>query len=113
MKEAEHRGITLDALKLYLVTRLNLAAPAYYHLEDANFKVYIAFFTAFAIYFDDTYPDDPDALVGSLLLPRRITWLCRSRSGEIYIDFHAGETREAVRQANNWMRIWAHELEGV
>ncbi|KAK0446569.1 uncharacterized protein EV420DRAFT_1570129 [Desarmillaria tabescens] len=26
--------------------------------------LYIAFYTAFAIYFDDVYPDDPDALVG-------------------------------------------------
>ncbi|KAK0432603.1 uncharacterized protein EV420DRAFT_1755377, partial [Desarmillaria tabescens] len=64
MKEAEHRGYALDALRPYLVTGLNITASAYHHLDDVNVKVYIAFYTTFAIYFDDVYPDDPDALVG-------------------------------------------------
>ncbi|KAK0442254.1 isoprenoid synthase domain-containing protein [Desarmillaria tabescens] len=64
MKEAERRGYALDALRPYLVTSLNITASAYHHLEDLNVKVYIVMFTAFAIYFDDAYPDDPDALVG-------------------------------------------------
>ncbi|KAK0197898.1 isoprenoid synthase domain-containing protein [Armillaria mellea] len=64
MKEVERRGYTLDALQPYLVTGLNIAASAYHHVDNINIKVYIAIYTAFAIYFDDAYPDDPDALVG-------------------------------------------------
>ncbi|KAK0440732.1 isoprenoid synthase domain-containing protein [Armillaria borealis] len=64
MKEVEHRGYALEALQPYLVTGLNIAASAYHHIDDVNIKVYIAIYTAFAIYFDDAYPDDPDALVG-------------------------------------------------
>ncbi|PBK89268.1 terpenoid synthase [Armillaria gallica] len=64
MKEVEHRGYALEALQPYLVTGLNIAASAYHHIDNINIKVYIAIYTAFAIYFDDAYPDDPDALVG-------------------------------------------------
>ncbi|PBK64233.1 terpenoid synthase, partial [Armillaria solidipes] len=51
-------------LEPYLTVELNIAASAYHHLANDDVKVYIAFFTAFATYFDDTYPDDPDTLVG-------------------------------------------------
>ncbi|SJL03224.1 uncharacterized protein ARMOST_06572 [Armillaria ostoyae] len=64
MKEVEHRGYALDALQPYLVPGLNIAASAYHHVDNVNIKVYIAIYTAFVLYFDDAYPDDPDALVG-------------------------------------------------
>ncbi|KAK0506691.1 hypothetical protein EDD18DRAFT_1375171 [Armillaria luteobubalina] len=64
MKEVERRGYALEPLQPYLETRLNLAASAYHHVDNVNVKVYIAIYTAFAIYFDDTYPDDTDALAG-------------------------------------------------
>ncbi|KAK0442258.1 isoprenoid synthase domain-containing protein [Desarmillaria tabescens] len=63
-KEAERRGYALDALKPYLTVGLNITASAYHHLVNVDVKVYIVFFTAFATYFDDVYPDDPDALIG-------------------------------------------------
>ncbi len=64
IKEGERRGYPLDLLKPYLTVGLNIAASAYHHLANDDVKVYIAFFTAFATYLDDTYPDDPDTLVG-------------------------------------------------
>ncbi|KAK0197876.1 isoprenoid synthase domain-containing protein [Armillaria mellea] len=63
MKEVERRGYALDTLQPYLVTGLNIAASAYHHVDNVNVKVYIAIYTAFATYFDDAYPDDPDALI--------------------------------------------------
>ena len=63
VKEVERRGYALDALQPYLVTGLNIAASTYHHVDNVNVKVYIAIYTAFAIYFDDAYPDDPDALI--------------------------------------------------
>ncbi|SJL11743.1 uncharacterized protein ARMOST_15151 [Armillaria ostoyae] len=64
IKEAKCRGYALDVLKPYLTVGLNITASAYHHLSNVNVKVYIVLFTAFATYFDDVYPDDPDALVG-------------------------------------------------
>ncbi|KAK0245079.1 isoprenoid synthase domain-containing protein [Armillaria nabsnona] len=64
IKEAERRGYAVDLLMPYLTVGLNITASAYHHLSNVNVKVYIVFFTAFATYFDDVYPDDPDALVG-------------------------------------------------
>ncbi len=66
IKEAQRRGYALDVLKpsLTVTVGLNIAATAYHHLANVKVKVYIVFFTAFATYFDDAYPDDPDALVG-------------------------------------------------
>ncbi|KAK0475152.1 isoprenoid synthase domain-containing protein, partial [Armillaria novae-zelandiae] len=64
MKEVERRGYALEPLQPYLVTGLNIAASAYHHVDNINVKVYIAIYTAFAIYFDDAYPDDTDALIG-------------------------------------------------
>ncbi|KAG7440245.1 terpenoid synthase [Guyanagaster necrorhizus] len=63
-KEAVRRGYAVDVLRPYLTVGLNITASAYHHLVDDNIKVYIVFFTAFATYFDDVYPDDPDALIG-------------------------------------------------
>ncbi|KAK0506742.1 isoprenoid synthase domain-containing protein, partial [Armillaria luteobubalina] len=64
IKEAERRGYAVDVLMPYLTVGLNITAPAYRHLANVKVKIYIVFFTAFATYFDDVYPDDPDALVG-------------------------------------------------
>ncbi len=64
IKEGEHRGYALDVLGPSLTVGLNIAAAAYHHLTNVKVKVYIVFFTAFVAYFDDVYPDDPDALVG-------------------------------------------------
>ncbi|KAK0232665.1 isoprenoid synthase domain-containing protein [Armillaria fumosa] len=64
MKEVERRGYALEPLQPYLETGLNIAASAYNHVDNVNVKVYIAIYTAFAIYFDDAYPDDTDALIG-------------------------------------------------
>ncbi|KAK0245080.1 isoprenoid synthase domain-containing protein [Armillaria nabsnona] len=66
IKEAQRRGYALDVLKPSLTVGLNIAATAYHHLANVKVKVYIVFFTAFATYFDDAYPDDPDALVVTL-----------------------------------------------
>ncbi|SJK99221.1 uncharacterized protein ARMOST_02512 [Armillaria ostoyae] len=64
IKEAERRGYAVDALMPYLTLGLNITAAAYHHLSNVNVKLYIVFFTAFVTYFDDAYPDDPDALAG-------------------------------------------------
>ncbi|KAK0197842.1 isoprenoid synthase domain-containing protein [Armillaria mellea] len=64
IKEGERRGYPLDILQPYLTVGLNIAASAYHHLANDDVKIYIAFFTAFATYLDDTYPDDPDTLAG-------------------------------------------------
>ncbi|KAK0232614.1 isoprenoid synthase domain-containing protein [Armillaria fumosa] len=64
IKEAERRGYAVDVLMPYLTVGLNITAAAYRHLANVKVKIYIVFFTAFATYFDDVYPDDPDALVG-------------------------------------------------
>ncbi|KAK0199555.1 isoprenoid synthase domain-containing protein [Desarmillaria ectypa] len=64
IKEAERRGYALDVLRPYLTVGLNITASAYHHLANVNVKVYIVFFTALVAYFDDAYPDDPDALIG-------------------------------------------------
>ncbi|PBK64255.1 terpenoid synthase [Armillaria solidipes] len=64
IKEAKRRGYAVDVLMPYLTVGLNITAAAYHHLSNDSVKVYIVFFTAFATYFDDVYPDDPDALVG-------------------------------------------------
>ncbi|KAK0197821.1 isoprenoid synthase domain-containing protein, partial [Armillaria mellea] len=64
IKEGERRGYALDLLKPAFIVGLNITAAAYRHLANNDVKVYIVYFTAFATYFDDVYPDDPDALVG-------------------------------------------------
>ncbi|KAK0506721.1 isoprenoid synthase domain-containing protein, partial [Armillaria luteobubalina] len=64
IKESERRGYPLDLIQPYLTVGLNIAASAYHHLANDDVKIYIAFFTAFATYLDDKYPDDPDTLVG-------------------------------------------------
>ncbi|KAK0506736.1 hypothetical protein EDD18DRAFT_1124943 [Armillaria luteobubalina] len=64
IKEAERRGYTVDVLMPYMTVGLNITAPAYRHLTNIKVKIYIVFFTAFVAYFDDVYPDDPDAHVG-------------------------------------------------
>lgn len=75
IKEGERRRYPLDLLKPYLTVGLNIAASAYHHLANDNVKVYIAFFTAFATYFDDTYPDDPDTVVGVANFTKRFASL--------------------------------------
>ncbi|PBK66612.1 terpenoid synthase [Armillaria solidipes] len=64
LKEGERRGYDLDVLKPALTVGLNIASAAYHHLSNDKVKVFIVFYTAFVTYFDDAYPDDPDALVG-------------------------------------------------
>ncbi|KAK0187417.1 hypothetical protein F5146DRAFT_1210165 [Armillaria mellea] len=65
LKEGERRGYDLDVLKTALTVGLtDIAASAYHHISNVNVKVFTAFYTAFVTYFDDAYPDDPDALVG-------------------------------------------------
>ncbi|KAG7440246.1 terpenoid synthase [Guyanagaster necrorhizus] len=64
IKEAECRGYDLGVLRPSLTVGLNIAASAYRHLTDNNVKIYIAFYTMILTYLDDTYPDDPDVLIG-------------------------------------------------
>ncbi|SJL14582.1 uncharacterized protein ARMOST_18045 [Armillaria ostoyae] len=65
IKEGERRGYVLDGtLQPYLTLGLNIAASAYRHLVDVNVRVYVVFYTMFLTYFDDAYPDEPDALIG-------------------------------------------------
>ncbi|KAK0199562.1 isoprenoid synthase domain-containing protein, partial [Desarmillaria ectypa] len=71
--EAERRGYSIDVLRPYLTLGLNITVSAYHHIDDANVKVFIAFFCMFLIYLDDVYPGDSDVLGGVPDFTKRFT----------------------------------------